>query len=118
MVSNNAYISYRGDILWLDFDPQACREQPSRWLALVLSDRQYKERSELMLLCPITSQYKSYPFIVALPETLPPKPSHVFSDQLKSFDWTMRNVAFITKALADSVAQVTVFASGIVKGKK
>ena len=47
-----------------------------------------------------------------------PKPSYVLSDQVKSLDWTKRNVAFITKAPADSLAQVTVFASGIVEGKK
>ena len=118
MVGNNAYIPHRGDIVWLDFDPQAGREQAGRRPAFVLSDRKYNERSELMLLCPITSQYKPYPFVVALPETLLPKPSYVLSDQVKSLDWTKRNVAFITKAPADSLAQVTVFASGIVEGKK
>ena len=118
MVSNKAYIPHRGDIVWLDFDPQAGREQAGRRPALVLSDRKYNALSELMVLCPITSQYKPYPFVVALPETLLAKPSYVLSDQVKSLDWTKRNVKFIANAPTECVAQVTVFASGIVEGKK
>jgi mRNA interferase MazF len=118
MVSNKTYIPHRGDIVWLDFDPQAGREQAGRRPALVLSDRAYNERSELMVLCPVTSQYKPYPFVVALPETLLSKPSYVLSDQVKSLDWTKRNVKFMATAPAHSVAEVTVFARGIVEGKK
>ncbi len=93
-------------------------EQAGRRPALVLSDRQYNERSELMVLCPITSQYKPYPFVVALPEALLSKPSYVLSDQVKSLDWKKRNVTFIKEAPDKVLAEVTVFACGIVAGKK
>lgn len=114
----SAWVPHRGDIVWLDFDPQTGREQAGRRPALVLSDRQYNERSELMVLCPITSQYKPYPFVVALPETLLPKPSYVLADQVKSLDWTKRNVVFIKAAPAHAVAEVTALASGIIAGKR
>jgi mRNA-degrading endonuclease toxin of MazEF toxin-antitoxin module len=45
-----------------------------------------------MVICPITSQYKPYPFIVVLPELLLSKPSYVLADQVKSLDWKKRNV--------------------------
>lgn len=117
MVSKK-YVPHRGDIVWIDFDPQAGREQAGRRPAFVLSDRRYNERSELLVLCPITSQYKPYPFVVALPETLLPKPSYVLADQVKSFDWTKRNVAFITTAPIEAIRAVTVFAKGIIEGEK
>lgn len=112
-----SYVPHRGDIVWIDFDPQAGREQAGRRPAFVLSDRRYNERSELVVLCPITSQFKSYPFIVALPETLLPKPSFVLADQVKSLDWMKRNVKFMAAAPSEAVAEVTLFSRGIIEGK-
>ena len=45
----------RGDIIWIDFDPQAGREQKNRRPALVLSPRAYNEKVRLCIACPITS---------------------------------------------------------------
>jgi mRNA interferase MazF len=84
---------------------------------LVLSDKKYNARSELMLLCPITSQFKPYPFVVALAPNLLPKPSYVLADQVKSLDWTRRNTTFITRAPAASVQEVSLLAAGIVQGR-
>ena len=114
---STAYVPHRGDIVWIDFDPQAGHEQAGRRPALVLSDKKYNARAGLLLLCPITSQAKNYPFFVALPPDLLPKPSYVMADQVKSLDWTQRKVAYLTKAPTKSVEQVTVFAAGIVQGK-
>ncbi len=110
------YIPHRGDIVWIDFDPQAGREQSGRRPALVLSHREYNERTHLMILCPITSQEKLYPFIVALPRDLLPKPSFVLSDQVKNLDWTKRNIAFLATAPEKFVMAVTTFSIGIMSG--
>ncbi|MFO0764075.1 MAG: type II toxin-antitoxin system PemK/MazF family toxin [Candidatus Gracilibacteria bacterium] len=110
------YIPDRGDIIWIDFDPQAGREQSGRRPALVLSHKKYNERAELVILCPITSKAKSYPFVVHLPEDLLSKPSYVLSDQVKSVDWIRRNATFLAKAPASSLEVVTLFAVGIIKG--
>lgn len=111
------YVPHRGDVVWIDFDPQVGREQAGRRPALILSDKKYNGRSSLVVLCPITSQFKPYPFIVALPPTLLPKESYVLADQIKSLDWRQRNASFITKAPASSVEEVTAFAVGIVQGR-
>lgn len=108
----------RGDIVWIDFDPQSGHEQAGRRPALILSDREYNKRSSLAVLCPITSQSKSYPFVVALPPKLLPKESYVLSDQVKSLDWRQRNTAHITKAPAKALDEVTTFAVGIVQGRR
>src|SRR5947209_7113423 len=65
-----SYIPERGDVVWLDFNPQAGREQAGRRPAVVLSPREYNKRSGLALLCPITSRVKNYPFEVRLPDAM------------------------------------------------
>ena len=112
-----AYVPHRGDIVWIDFDPQAGHEQAGRRPALILSDKKYNARSSLVVLCPITSQQKPYPFVVALPPTLLPKASYVLADQVKSLDWRQRNATFIVKAPTNAVDEVTLFAVGIVQGR-
>ena len=65
MVKTN-YIPNRGDIVWLDFNPQLGHEQRGRRPAIVLSHKRYNERIGLALFCPITSKEKGYPFEVRI----------------------------------------------------
>lgn len=80
----------RGDIVWIDMNPSAGHEQAGRRPALVLSPAAYNAKVGLAILAPITSQVKSYPFEVMLPEGLPVT-GVVLSDQAKSLDWRSRN---------------------------
>ena len=57
----------RGDVVWLQFNPQAGNEQAGHRPALVISPKSYNQRVGLALMCPITSRIKGYPFEVALP---------------------------------------------------
>ncbi|MFX9532949.1 type II toxin-antitoxin system PemK/MazF family toxin, partial [Acinetobacter baumannii] len=61
----------RGDLVWIDFTPQAGHEQAGRRPGLVLSPRAYHNRTPFVVVCPITSKVKGYPFEVALPPGLP-----------------------------------------------
>ena len=85
----------RGDIFWLDFDPQAGHEQGGRRPALILSPSSYNRKVGLAPLCPITNQIKGYPFEVAIPDGLAVR-GVVLSDHLKSLDWEARRPAFLT----------------------
>ena len=91
MVAGNA--PGRGDVLWIDFHPQAGHEQSGRRPALVVSPRQYNTKVGLVLCCPITNQVKGYPFEVLLPAGLPVTGA-VLADQIKSLDWLARNAQF------------------------
>ena len=88
------YIPSKGDIVWIDFNPQSGREQSGRRPALVLSSNAYNKKIGLVIVCPITTKIKGYPYEVKIPSEFEVK-GVVLSDQIKSFDWKMRNTEFI-----------------------
>lgn len=98
------YIPEAGDIAWLDFDPQAGREQGRRRPALVLTDRAYNRSSGLVVVCPLTSKRKPYPF--ALPVVVDKVEGAVLVDHLKSMDWEARHASFHSKADAGLLSKV------------
>ena len=91
-----SYTPKAGDILWLDFDPQAGREQAKRRPALVVTDQSYNRASGLVVVCPLTSRRKPYPF--ALPTTIDKVEGAVLVDHLRSMDWGARKATFHSKA--------------------
>jgi mRNA interferase MazF len=91
-----SYVPDAGDIVWLDFDPQAGRERGRRRPALVLTDQSYNRASGLSVVCPLTSKRKPYPF--ALPVVMDKVEGAVLVDHLKSVDWKVRAVKFHSKA--------------------
>lgn len=95
MVKSNNYIPERGDIVWLDFNPQLGHQQRGRRPALTLSFSTYNEKVGLALFCPITSKIKGYPFEVEVSSKN--INGCILSDQIKSLDWTVRNLEFIEK---------------------
>lgn len=90
------YVPDRGDVVWLQFDPQAGHEQAGRRPAVVLSPSAYNRKVGLALFCPVTSQVKRYPFEVLVPAGLPVNGA-ILSDQLKSLDWRVRKARPICK---------------------
>ena len=105
------YIPDRGDVVWLQFDPQAGHEQAGKRPALVLSPAAYNGRVGLALMCPITSQQKGYPFEVVLPAGMRIQ-GVVLADQVKSLDWRSRRAervgAVSRSVLDDAVAKIRV----------
>jgi mRNA interferase MazF len=83
------YIPERGDIVWLEFNPQAGYEQAGHRPALVVSPKAYNKKVGLALFCPITSNVKGYPFEVLLPEKHKVSGA-ILSDQIKNLDWRVR----------------------------
>lgn len=96
MVSRRAYIPERGDVAWIDLNPQSGHEQSGRRPAAVLSPRSYNGKVGLAIVCPITTRIKGYPFEVVLPEGLPIAGA-ILSDQVKSLDWRARNAELICR---------------------
>ncbi len=89
------YIPNRGDIVWLDFNPQLGHEQRGRRPAIVLSHKKYNEKIGLGIFCPITSKQKGYPFEVVIKGLK--IDGSILSDQVKSLDWKIRNIEYIER---------------------
>ena len=83
-----SYIPDAGDIVWLDFAPQAGRKQSGHRPAVVLSPATYNGKTSLMVCCPLTTHVKNYPFEVVVAGS---PQSVVLADQLKSLDWRSRH---------------------------
>ena len=83
-----SYVPEVGDIIWLEFDPQAGHEQAGHRPAVVLTPKAYNQATGLLICCPLTTKIKGYPFEVNIEGT----PQNVaLSDQVKSLDWKARN---------------------------
>lgn len=97
------YVPEAGDIVWLQFDPQAGHEQAGHRPALVLSPSSYNGKRGMMICCPMTSRVKGYVFEVAIPGEAP---SAVLADQVKSLDWVARRATRKGVAPPDVLAEV------------
>ncbi|MCW1985111.1 UNVERIFIED_ORG: mRNA interferase MazF [Sphingomonas sp. R1F5B] len=98
----SAYVPDAGDIVWLQFDPQAGHEQAGHRPALVLSPARYNKIRGMMICCPMTSKIKGYPFEVVVSND---PPSAILSDQIKSLDWRARKAAYKGKVPAPALAE-------------
>jgi mRNA interferase MazF len=97
------YIPEAGDVVWLQFDPQAGHEQAGHRPALVLSPVAYNGKTGLMLCCPLTSQIKGYPFEVLIDGE---RASVALADQVKSLDWRARQAMRKGRASHAELAEV------------
>ncbi len=100
---SGAYVPEAGDIVWLEFDPQAGHEQAGHRPALVLSPARYNGKTGLAVCCPLTTRIKGYPFEVAIQGE---PASVVLADQVKNLDWRVRKARLKSCASANELMQV------------
>ena len=93
----------QGDIIVLDFDPQAGHEQMKRRPALVLSPAAFNEAFGLAFVAPVTTKPKGHAFEVPLPRDSRVK-GVVMVHQLKSLDWRARHARIATSVPASILA--------------
>lgn len=97
------YVPDAGDIVWLNFTPQAGHEQSGHRPALVLSPASYNGKTSLLICCPLTTQIKNYPFEVFIGGT---PQSAVLADQVKSLDWRTRKARAKGQVSSEQLAEV------------
>ena len=100
------YVPDRGDVVWLQFNPQVGHEQAGRRPAFVVSPRAYNRKVGLALFCPVTSSIKGYPFEVVLPDEGKVQGA-ILADQLKSLDWRARKATRLDRMPDDVIQEVT-----------
>lgn len=111
-----SFVPECGDIVWLQFNPQAGHEQAGRRPALILSPRGYNDKTSLALCCPLTTRIKGYPFEVELPDGSDATGA-VLSDQVKSVDWRARQASLMGQAPDEVVDAVRERVSLLLQGK-
>ncbi len=101
----------RGDIIWIDFDPQQGHEQAGKRPALVISNSQYNQVTKMLIACPITSQIKGYAFEIPLQGGLEIQGGLktvgvVLANQVKTLDWQARGFKFIERVSDELLEEV------------
>jgi len=84
----------QGNIILVDFDPQAGHEQKGRRPALVISNDLFNKFSEMAIVCPITNTDKSHPLHVRLNEKTKTN-GVILCDQIKTMDIKVRNFKYL-----------------------
>ena len=108
------YTPERGDIVWIQLNPQIGHEQQGTRPVLALSAKEYNNKTGMGIFCPITSRMKGLPFEVKLPEELEIR-GVVLADQIKSLDWRGRNASFICKVPEETIEEVILKLETIIK---
>lgn len=99
------YVPEQGDIISLDFNPQAGHEQKGHRPALVVSNSTFNRRTRIAIVCPITNTDRGFPLHIPL-DSRTSTTGTVMCEQAKSLDITARNAIFKEKAPADIVEEV------------
>lgn len=98
------YVPDAGDIVWLEFDPQAGHEQAGHRPTLVLSPANYNVKTSLMVCCPLSTQVKGNPFEVVT--EIDGVRCAVLTDHVKSLDWRVRRAKYKNAIGQDELAEV------------
>ena len=89
------YIPQRNDIVWLDFEPVKGKEIGKYRPALVLSSKEYNQKSGLLICCPISTSIRGG--VTEVPVKNLDKPS-VVASLIQTLSWADRSVKLITTA--------------------
>ena len=91
------YIPEKGDIVYLDFNPTKGHEQKGYRPAIVISNIIFNKNTKMAILCPITSNIKSFPTHYQLKESKKVKGS-VLCEHIRSIDFEIRNIKYVEKS--------------------
>lgn len=88
----SAWVPDRGEVIWIDCNPQAGREMRDPHPFLVLSPAAFNDRLSLVIGLPMsTAAYNANnPFAVRAGSSKSGKGSYILCQQPKSFDWRVR----------------------------
>ena len=109
------YIPVRGDVIDINFDPQAGKEIWDWRPALVLSSWNFNRAKNVAVICPITRTKRGSRFEVEIPNGLE---IHGFirTDQIKSLDWRARRAVFLCAMPGETVVAVSNIVQAIIWG--
>jgi len=90
------YTPEQGDIINLEFDPQAGHEQKGKRPAVVVSNNTFNKFTKMAIVCPITNTNRGFPLHVALDDKTSTT-GVVMCEQVKALDIMARKATFKEK---------------------
>jgi len=99
------YIPKRGDIVFLNFNPQKGHEQRGERPALIVSSDVFNGKTGFVLACPITTKDNKFPLHVPLPKEFSTA-GFVLTEHVRSVDFKAREALFIERATDDFIDYV------------
>jgi mRNA interferase MazF len=103
-----SFVPAAGDIITLNFDPQAGKEMMKRRPALVVSPKEFNAKMGFAWVCPITSTPSRHAFHFSLPVGLGFQGT-VVVEQLRSLDFRARSAqseSVVPKDFLDDIRNV------------
>lgn len=92
-----AYIPEQGDIILIDFNPQAGHEQKGERPAYVISSYIFNQFTKMAIVCPITNTDRGFPLHVPLDDGTKTT-GVIMCEQAKSLDIIARGGSFVEKS--------------------
>ena len=112
---SSIYIPIRGDVIDINFDPQAGREIWDWRPALVLSSWNFNRVKNVAIVCPITRTKRGGRFEIEIPSG-PEVQGFIQADQVKSLDWRARRAVFWCAMSVETVVTVSNIVQAIIWG--
>ena len=100
------FVPERNDIIWLDFEPPRGKEIGKYRLALVLSSREYNQKTGLLICCPVSTSIRGV--LTEVPVGNLDQPSVVASNLIQTLSWKDRQAKLIKAAEKGVMDQVLI----------
>ena len=94
-----------GDLYWAELDGFQGTEQGGRRPVVIVSERFYNERSNRVIICPISSRERGWKTEIRLADDLPIQ-GVILTDQIRALDRQARIFNFIARISNDQLAEV------------
>lgn len=94
-----------GDLYWAELDGYQGTEQGGRRPVLIVTERFYNDRSNRVIVCPVSTRERGWKTEVRLAENLPIK-GVVLTDQIRALDHQLRLFGFIARLSDENLAEV------------
>lgn len=101
------YIPKQGDIIYVDFNPTKGHEQRGKRPAIVVSINVFNKNTNMIIVCPITSNIKEFPTHYTLEDTKKVKGA-VLCEHIRSLDYFSRKVEYVESASDNDLTSVLV----------
>jgi len=109
------YQAKQGDIIIINFDPQAGNEQKGRRPALIISNKTFNSFTQKgAMVCPITNTDRKLKIQIKLDERTKTT-GVIMCDQAKILDLSKRNVEYIEKAPKDIIWEAIDIINGFIE---